>query len=352
MTGRWATLTKRRPSPFWTFVGPFIIGLFLFTFVPIAWGFVLSFFRAYNTVHPTEFIGLENYRALLTSTAFQNSLITGVVYTFFIVPVSFVGALGLASLVNRLPVGHGHVAHRVLPAGRVLVRGGRPDLAHEHLQRPAVRTWPTPVLHVFGIPPQAWIGTAQPPLYWIVLVTVRLWLQLGAFMIIFLAGIQEIPRPLYEAATVDGAKPGWQTFRHITFPLLRNTSVAVGLLLAITAIQAFDEFYNIFAGLSAGAGQGTGGQLSGPTADGLPVQRGVQRQRHRSRRGGHLRHHRRPHHVRDRPGSQARLWARGTVVTALPRPTPGPASAGAAAGALATSCSSRWRSCSSSPSTS
>ena len=78
---RRATLTKRRPSPFWTFVGPFLIGLFLFTFVPIAWGFI-TFLRAYNTVHPTEFIGLENYRALLTSTAFQNSLITGVVYTF------------------------------------------------------------------------------------------------------------------------------------------------------------------------------------------------------------------------------------------------------------------------------
>ena len=115
------------------------------------------------------------------------------------------------------------------------------------------------VLKPFDLGPEAWIGTAQPPLYWIVLVTVRLWLQLGAFMIIFLAGIQEIPRPLYEAATVDGAKPGWQTFRHITFPLLRNTSVAVALLLAITAIQAFDEFYNIFAGLSAGAGQGTAG---------------------------------------------------------------------------------------------
>lgn len=235
-----------------------MIGLFLFTFVPIAWGFVLSFFRAYNTVHPSEFIGLENYRALLTSTAFQSSLITGVVYTFFIVPVSFIGALGLASLVNRLPVGTG-ISRTVffLPAACSYVVGAL--IWRMNIFNGLPFGLANTILHQFGISSVAWIGTAQPPLYWIVLVTVRLWLQLGAFMIIFLAGIQEIPRPLYEAATVDGARPGWQTFRNITFPLLRNTSVAVGLLLAITAIQAFDEFYNIFAGLSAGAGQGTGG---------------------------------------------------------------------------------------------
>jgi multiple sugar transport system permease protein len=251
-------LTRLRPSPFWSFVGPFLIGLLLFTFVPIAWGFVLSFFRAYNTVHPTEFIGLENYRALLASEAFRNSLVTGVVYTFFIVPVAFLGALGLASLVNRLPVGTG-ISRTIffLPAACSFVVGAL--IWRMNIFNGLPYGLANQVLHLFGIPAQAWIGTAQPPLYWVVLVTVRLWLQMGAFMIIFLAGIQEIPRPLYEAATVDGARPGWQTFRHITFPQLRNTSVAVGLLLVITAIQAFDEFYNVFAGLSAGAGQGTAG---------------------------------------------------------------------------------------------
>jgi multiple sugar transport system permease protein len=81
-----------------------------------------------------------------------------------------------------------------------------------------------------------------------VLVTVRLWLQVGFYMILFLAGLQEIPRSLYEAAYVDGASSGWTTFRNITWPLLRNTTVAVVLLNLIAAFQAFDEFFNILTG--------------------------------------------------------------------------------------------------------
>jgi multiple sugar transport system permease protein len=73
-------------------------------------------------------------------------------------------------------------------------------------------------------------------------------------MIIFIAGLQEIPREYYEAAYVDGAKSGWSTFRHITLPLLRNTSVSVLLLNLIAAFQAFDEFYNVLGGTAASSG--------------------------------------------------------------------------------------------------
>ena len=69
-------------------------------------------------------------------------------------------------------------------------------------------------------------------------------------MILFLAGLQRISPELYEAAKVDGAKRGWQTFRYITLPQLRATSVAVLLLLLITAYQAFDEFFNLLGNSS------------------------------------------------------------------------------------------------------
>jgi multiple sugar transport system permease protein len=80
-------------------------------------------------------------------------------------------------------------------------------------------------------------------------------------MILFLAGLQEIDRSLYEAALVDGAKRGWQTFRYITFPLLRNTSVSILLLNLIAAFQAFDEFYNV---LSTGVGSSANITLARP----------------------------------------------------------------------------------------
>jgi multiple sugar transport system permease protein len=78
-----------------------------------------------------------------------------------------------------------------------------------------------------------------------------LWLQVGFYMIIFLAALQEIPRSLYEAAAVDGAKPGWTTFRYITFPQLRATTISVLTLNLIAAFQAFDEFYNILGAAGA-----------------------------------------------------------------------------------------------------
>ncbi|MFE7114953.1 carbohydrate ABC transporter permease [Streptomyces sp. NPDC057654] len=231
---------------FWVFVGPFAIGLALFTYVPLAWSVYLSFFDAHNTVSPTHFTGLDNYLSMLGDSAFTSSLWTFVVFTLFIVPATYALALGLALAVNRLRFAQAFFRSVFfLPAACSYVvaalvwklsifNGVRFGLANT-------------VLGWFGGDQTAWLSTTHPPWYWLVIVTVRLWLQAGFYMILFLAGLQRIPAQLYEAAAVDGARPGWQTFRHITFPALRATSVAVVLLLVINAFQAFDEFYNLLS---------------------------------------------------------------------------------------------------------
>ncbi|MDB5058644.1 MAG: sugar transporter permease, partial [Chloroflexi bacterium] len=112
------------------------------------------------------------------------------------------------------------------------------------------------IVGLFNIAPIAW--TFSSPYVWVVLTSVRLWLQLGLIMILFLAGLQEIPVTLYEAARVDGAEHGWATFWHITFPLLRNTSIFVLFIQIIAAFQAFDEFYNILGTTQSGSSAGVG----------------------------------------------------------------------------------------------
>src|SRR3954466_11648331 len=81
---------------FWGFVGPLFLGLVVFTYIPIIWGLILSFFQARNTVTPTIFVGLDNYLSMIQNPAFQESLVTFLLFALFIVPTTTAVSLGLA----------------------------------------------------------------------------------------------------------------------------------------------------------------------------------------------------------------------------------------------------------------
>lgn len=230
---------------FWVFVGPFFAGLLLFIYVPIAWSAYLSFFDAYNTVTPTRMVGVQNYVDMLSDPNFRESLWTFIVFAAFIVPTTFALSLATAVLVARttvaqtffrsvffLPTACSYVVAALIWKISIF-SGVRFGLANY-------------VLGWFGVDSIPWLSVTNPPWYWLVIVSARLWLQVGFYMILFLAGLQRISPTLYEAAAIDGAE-GWKVFRYITFPMLRPTSVAVLLLLFINAFQAFDEFFNILS---------------------------------------------------------------------------------------------------------
>ncbi|MFG2852054.1 carbohydrate ABC transporter permease [Streptomyces mirabilis] len=231
---------------FWLFTSPFLIGLTVFVYVPIGWSLWLSFFEARFTVTPSKFVGFDNYWQMLHDSKFTGSLVTFTVFAVFIVPATWALSLGLALLVNRLrfmkaffrsvfflPTACSYVAAALIWK-MSMFSGVRFGLMNT-------------ILGWFGVENIAWLANPDPPWYWLVIVTLRLWLQAGFYMILFLAALQNIPPELYEAAAIDGAKPGWQTFRYITLPQLRATSTAVILLLVIAAYQAFDEFFNLLA---------------------------------------------------------------------------------------------------------
>jgi multiple sugar transport system permease protein len=250
-------LERRTALTFWGFVAPLVIGLIIFVYIPILWGLGLSFFQARATITPQAFVGLDNYTSLLNDVEFTSSLKTVAVFAIFIVPTTVAFSLTLALLVNSIKYGKGFfrsvffvpTACSYVVASliwRMSIFTGLPSGPANQI-----------VMNLFDSARIAWIGTTVPPWYWLVLVTVRLWLQVGFYMIILLAGLQEIPKELYEAARVDGASTGWQTFRHITIPGLRNALTSVVLLNLIAAFQAFDEFYNILGGTAASSGNST-----------------------------------------------------------------------------------------------
>ncbi|MFE1410954.1 carbohydrate ABC transporter permease [Streptomyces sp. NPDC058746] len=228
---------------------PVLIGLGIFKYVAIGWSFLLSLSDARGTIGLGHWVGLDNYRTLLSDPAFRDSLLKILLFTAFIVPVTFAASLGLALLVHRIRRG------RALLRTTFLIPAAVSYVAASLLWKMCLfNGLPAGVANMiggwFGAEPVAWLQGGSPPLYWIVLVSLRLWLQVGFYMVLFLAGLQAIPKEVHEAAALDGAT-GRRLLTRITLPMLRNTSVAVLMLLFIAAFQAFDEFYNLFnSGLS------------------------------------------------------------------------------------------------------
>lgn len=233
------------------FIAPMILGLAFFTFLPIVWGLLISFSEARNSISIGTWIGFNNYQAVLSDPEFRRSLRTILIFAVFIVPITFFLSLLLAVLVHSvgfgkaffrsvffIPTAISYVVASVVWKQGLFSYSGFANVIVSWLDNNNVINW---------------ISLTGPPYYWAVLVSVRLWLQVGFYMILFLAGLQEIDQSLYEAAYVDGAKPGWRVFWTITFPLLRNTSIAVLLLNFIAAFQAFDEFVNILSSASGNA---------------------------------------------------------------------------------------------------
>ena len=247
----------RTALAFWTMAGPLVLGLLIFTFTPIVWGFLVSLHESRGNINLEGFVGLENYQSMLSNPEFIKSLGIVIRFAIFIVPTTYIFSLFLAVLVNNASFGKGFfrsvffipMAISYVIASmiwRMSIFNGLPYGLANYFTYVA-----------FHAKPIAWIGTADPPWYWLVLVSVRLWLQVGFYMVLFIAAMQDIPSELYEAAQVDGAESRWTLFWSITFPLIRNTSIFVLLINIIHAFNAFAEFFNVLGGTYA-----TGGLLN------------------------------------------------------------------------------------------
>jgi multiple sugar transport system permease protein len=228
------------------FLLPDVIGLAVFVGLPILGAFYLSF-HDWSGIGAREFAGLENYETLVQDKAFLHSLKITAIYTFSFVPLLYVFALALALLVNQGLALTGLLRSAFFAPFMVSLVVASVVWSFM-LQDPAgvVNT----IIGLFGIEPQPWLGSTRFALISVILVT--LWQAVGYSMIIFLAGLQDIPRVYYEAATIDGAG-AWKRFRYITLPLLKPTSVFVLIISFIGAFQLFDPIFVMTQGGPADA---------------------------------------------------------------------------------------------------
>ena len=225
---------------------PSFAGLALFVLWPLVDTGYLSLTN-WDFLEEPQFVGLENYRKLLSDDVLHQVIANTAVYTLAVVFITLVLALGLALLLNR-PMRFRALARTVffLPVVTTLVAISglwlfiyTPDFGLMSY-----------LLRLVGQPGQAWMNNPATALWAISLMMI--WQGLGYDIIILLAGLGNIREDLYEAAALDGASR-WTLFRHITLPLLSPTLVFLIVVSTIQAFRVFDPVYVMSGGLGGPA---------------------------------------------------------------------------------------------------
>jgi multiple sugar transport system permease protein len=211
------------------FIAPDALGLLIFVAIPMVLSIVLSLFQV-SGFGTYQWVGLGNYNRMFHDPLFWGSMkITGI-YVVVLVPVLFCLSLALGLLVKQKLPGVGAFRTALfMPYVISLVVVGALFKFILDDQAGIV----TKAMQAAGFNAPSWLGSPG----WALgsLISVMTWVMMGYYMIIFLAGLQEIPQEYYEAARIDGAS-AWKQFRSITWPLLRPTSFFVLLMSTVAAI--------------------------------------------------------------------------------------------------------------------
>jgi len=236
--------TKREWVAAYLFLLPDVLGLLIFVGLPMMLALSLGFFNV-SGFGAYTFTGLTNYSKMVADPLFLGSLQVTAKYVLVLVPGLYVSGLGLALLVRRpAPLLGLFRAMLFLPNVISLVVIG---LLWKFLLVDRIG-----VLNIIssriGLGGKSWLG--DPDLSLWALLAVTIWFLMGFYMLIFLAGLQEIPREYYDAARIDGAG-AWRSFWDITLPLLKPTSffvLLVSLVAAVAGPQGFDLVYVMTSG--------------------------------------------------------------------------------------------------------
>ncbi|HHT35684.1 MAG TPA: sugar ABC transporter permease [Firmicutes bacterium] len=220
----------------YVFASPFIIGFLAFTIVPMLYSLYISFTSYRITSSPT-WIGLDNYVRMFTQDPrYINSIKVTLKYVAVSVPLKVGFALFIAFLLTRrargMPVYRSIYYLPSLIGGSVAV-----SLVWKELF--AVNGVINKILSIFGVDPIQWLGDPTYAIW--VLILLSAW-QFGSSMLIFAAGLKQIPAVYYEAAQIDGAS-GWQQFLYITIPSL---SPVIFFNVVMQTISAFLNFTQAF----------------------------------------------------------------------------------------------------------
>jgi len=235
-------LQRQQARVGWAFVSPAVLLIGVFFFVPVLAGLLLSLtdfdLYALGTPEVVRFVGLHNYGATLAGQAFWNALRNTLYFAFAGGPLLVLVSLGAALLLHAKLV-RGRTFFRTVYFAPVVTTLVAVAIVWRYLYHPRYGLLNL-VLGWFGLGPVDWLGDPHWSMPGIIFLSV--WKNFGYSMLIFIAGLQNIPEERYEAAAIDGAG-AWQRFWHVTVPGLAPISLFVGVTAMINAFQIFTEPY-------------------------------------------------------------------------------------------------------------
>lgn len=228
------------------FLLPSLLGLTIFTLVPIVSSLGLTLFD-WDLLTPPKFVGLDNFNNLFHDATFWDSLVHTLGFIVGYIPLVMVTGLGIALLLNRAL--KGVAIFRTAFFIPVVSAWVAIALIWQWIFNPQFGLL-NYLLGLIGVHGPAWLFDPQWAMPAIILTSV--WKDTGFVMVMFLAGLQNIPGEYYEASLVDGAN-GWEQFRSITLPLLSPTTFFALIISLINSFQVFDQVWIMTAGGPAGA---------------------------------------------------------------------------------------------------
>jgi len=227
----------------WFFLAPCLLGLIIFTYLPVFASLGLSF-SYWNLLGTPRFIGLENYANVLNDPLFWKSFGTTWWFVLWSGVLEVAIALVLAVWLNRAIRGQtffrtAYFLPFITPMVSVaLVWGWLYDPSY------GMFNWLLQQAHLIG-KPIPWLYDPKTALWAVIIL--RVWKDIGYNIVIFLAGLQAVPPSLYESANLDGAS-GWRTFWLVTLPMITPTLFFVSIMTLINGFQAFDSVYLLTQG--------------------------------------------------------------------------------------------------------
>lgn len=247
------TITRQRPAGpsrrnqkkmlATAFLLPTMIGLGVFIFIPIIASLVLAFFR-WDVISTPEFVGLANFAAIANDPTIRVSFLNTFGFVIIAVFLQLTLALGLAMLVQGRMPGWLRAFFRSSLFFPLILSAASVSLVMAYLFNQEFGLV-NGALRTVGLPGVGWLTTSTGATA--VVIAVYVWQNFGFTFLLFLGGLAGIPRDVYEAASIDGAR-GPSQFRHVTLPLVSPTMLVASVMAVISALQIFDQPYVLTRG--------------------------------------------------------------------------------------------------------